>query len=372
VKVSFNYTNSGEVATRQYLDFFTRSDLIQAQNYAYDELDVVLFMSYDSELTLLEEAKAKNKNILIGVVDPRAGKLETMLDCVDFLIVDSFEMEDFWRYAGKPIFRYSEYFIPDDVFRSYSANKTIQIGYHGNKVHILSMVPRITNALKLLSREHQIKLKLIYNVEKLGRIKSGLPNDFEIEYVQWSESAMNNDLANCDIAIVPNSIPLSKPRGSLSPSPTLFLEDPDDYVLKFKYLTNPSRIITCGMMGIPVVADIFPSSLAVIDHGINGYLAHNTGAWHHCLEELIVNLKRREEMGKALKLKCEKLFHHKVQNNILLTCLEGFQPLTQFDQTIPKKYPYTLNYLLSLKIEATKIRAKRIVYLIARAAGLKD
>ena len=43
-----------------------------------------------------------------------------------------------------------------------------------------------------------------------------------------------------------------------------FNESSDDYLTRFKILTNPGRIFTFSINKIPVIADMFPSALHLL------------------------------------------------------------------------------------------------------------
>ncbi len=53
-------------------------------------------------------------------------------------------------------------------------------------------------------------------------------------------------------------------------------------------------------MGLPVIATVIPSCEAVIDQGVNGFLARSKGDWAACLSALR-DSGRRREMGLAAR-----------------------------------------------------------------------
>ena len=67
-------------------------------------------MGYSEDLEEISKAKQDNPDILVGIIDPKSKEsVMPNLNQIDFFIVDSIEMSDFWQDFGRPIFTYYEY-----------------------------------------------------------------------------------------------------------------------------------------------------------------------------------------------------------------------------------------------------------------------
>ena len=69
-------------------------------------------------------------------------------------------------------------------------------------------------------------------------------------------------------------------------------------------------------MGIPVIADFYPSALQYLQNE-TGFVAHSKSGWKYCLEQLIKNKKLRETMGSNLKTLVKDKFDFNYQNEQL-------------------------------------------------------
>ena len=96
------------------------------------QFDVALVMTY--EHFLVKQIKQIAPNVKVAIVDPRNEKVIDSAKLCDFLVIDSVEMEDYWRQSRIPIFRYSEYPSFDEVKKVHTEKDNIIIGYHGNQI----------------------------------------------------------------------------------------------------------------------------------------------------------------------------------------------------------------------------------------------
>ena len=94
----------------------------------------------------------------------------------------------------------------------------------------------------------------------------------------------------------------------------------DDYLIRFKMPSNPGRIVVFGKLGIPVIADFYPSALQYLKGDI-GYVAHSAAGWEYCLEQLITSSKKRQTMGNSLQQLVRNKFDFEVQNKKFLSFL---------------------------------------------------
>lgn len=321
MKVIFNTKNPKAPASEFYSTAFGKSDYIVMYDWKnYHLYDIALFMTYKQDLKDLVFAKKTTPNIITGLIDPRGSFVERYEKYIDFFIVDSIEMQDFFAGYRKPIFTYTEFPDLPLLKRKHRAKKNIIIGYHGNKVHLEGMFPNITNALEQLGRKYDIELWAVYDKKSLGIARAGVPNGVQVRHIQWDESVYQRQLAQVDIGIVPALMPirkLSKLKKKSIVFKPFFNDNDDDYLIKFKMPSNPGRIIVFGLLGIPVVADIFPSACHFIKNESSGLLAYSCGGWYMALEKLIKSAKLRQTFADEMQSFIRKDHIFEVQNEKL-------------------------------------------------------
>jgi glycosyltransferase involved in cell wall biosynthesis len=59
------------------------------------------------------------------------------------------------------------------------------------------------------------------------------------------------------------------------------------------------RCMTAGLVGAPVIASPVGPYASYVEHGVNGFLAAETGEWTHCLGQLVGDAGLRRSMGEA-------------------------------------------------------------------------
>lgn len=297
MNIIFNTRNPEGASAAFYGQAFSELEGIHYSDWDhYGEYDIALFMSYPPDLKEVTAARRANPDLNIGLIDPRSSIKQSVIDCVDFMLVDSLEMRDFFSKYHLPIFTYYEYPKLEPIEKVHEDKDTIVIAYHGNKVHLESMYPRVTTALELLAEQHNLEFWAMYNIETLGYWKRGIPRNIPIKHIQWSYENYYNHLANADIGIVPNLMPIrniQKIKRKSIVSRRHFLDTEDDYLIKFKVPSNAGRIIIFALLGIPVVADMYPSAMQFIRDGHNGFLAYSSSGWCDALSKLISNCQLR-------------------------------------------------------------------------------
>jgi glycosyltransferase involved in cell wall biosynthesis len=327
MRVVFNTTYPTGAASLFYQQAFEGTPGIDFYKSNYEDYDVALFMTYD--YAHIEGIKKKFPHLKIGMIDPRSPAVMTAMPYCDFLIVDGIEMEDYWRIANKPILRYVEYPklpLTETTFQSIRQQKqkirqlsdTIYIGYHGNSYHIMEGDKNLSPALASLSQKYDIELLLMHNdppAYHAPRYKMALPEGVKVRRVKWSMENYINFLSLSDIGIVPNNLGIEPKNPATTGDPNT------DYCLSFKMTSNPGRFAVFGLLGIPVVADFYPSALQYLQKG-TGFVAHSTAGWYSALERLITSESLREEMGLNLQNLVNTEFDFGVQNKTLLSFLE--------------------------------------------------
>lgn len=285
----------------------------------WKKYDILLVMTYDH--AICKELKSViKKESKIGLIDPRGSKVTKSAEVCDFLIIDSIEMEDFWRSVGKPIIRYAEYPWIGYFKKNHGKKEKITIGYHGNITHLNEMRNSVTPALKELSKNHNIELMVMYNGAPPTGKEPWIVNTINTVFVPWSYENYGKYLSTADIGIVPSNliVDVEKIKSSLSN------QNPDNYHISFKMPTNPGRIITFGQLGIPVVADFFPSALELLSEE-RGYVANSKDGWKYCLENLILSHELRQHMSDRLQSSVFEKFDYQKQNKRLLNFLTNIK-----------------------------------------------
>ena len=275
------------------------------------DFDVALFMTYQKDLEMLKETKLKLPHLKTAIIDPRGYHVAEYLDYCDFLIVDSIEMKDYWAFSEKEIFEYAEYPAIETYKRRHLPKDKLIIGYHGNKVHLHSMLNNVTPALERLADEYNIEFHAMYNISSLGEWKYKLPRAVKVRHIQWSPENYYECLSKCDIGIVPNLMPIAEESEIKSKSElietafpgSLFNYSKDDYLLRFKMPSNAGRIIIWALLGVPVVSDFYPSALQCIDDEENGFLACSKDGWYRALKRLASDTSLRQKFSSALQQK---------------------------------------------------------------------
>ncbi len=283
----------------------------------YEKYEVALFMTYDQDIKELVAAKKKNPNLKVGLIDPRGSRVIDCLPFVDFLIVDSLEMKDFFAGTGLPILLYAEYPDIKNISKQHENGEKIRIGYHGNKLHLAGMYPYVSSALEKLGEKYPIELWAMYNIRGLGKCRLGLPCNIPVRHIQWDMENYGAILSKTDIGIVPNLMPIrniDKIKAKASLLKKFFNDSNDDYLVRYKMPSNPGRIIVFGKLGIPVVTDFYPSAFQIIQDGVNGNLVCSPGGWYAALKDLIENPGRRQIFAENLKQTINKKYDYDIQN----------------------------------------------------------
>lgn len=335
---------------------------IDFYNHNYADYDVVLFMGYDARVT---EARAVNPSLEIGVID-----LRFIENCdargADFAIANGVELYDWLSNYFENIFIYPIYPQIDAPLKKHEQKKPLVIGYHGNKKHIIAMRPHITAALEALSEEYEVELWAVYNIDLLGPMPEDLcdPDKVKVRYFQWEEGVYEKILAQANIGIVPNLVPLKDEalaKQSAEPfSPLLPSNAAADYLLRFKKTTNAGRIYVFSQLGIPVVAGMSPSASQAIRHGVSGFLALSTAGWYHGLKKLADSAELRAKMGSRLYDDFQRDVAPSVLNRKLVEFIRQLTPT--------KSPPSFDDHLLKLEKPLEPLSERRVVrHLVERA-----
>ena len=222
------------------------------QNVPYEFYDVALFMGYD-EASII--ARKKNNSILIGIIDPRSA-FKNNFKFTDFIVANGIEAQDYFcQFVKDILIYYISPIVKPATKLSFDKKNKIILGYHGNKIHLNSMFPRITNAINMLAIDYDVELWAMYNIDVLGKWK--LPEKknflFNVKHIQYSEENYANFIAHTDIGLVPQIISFRKNNFLKYISGDLLKknnESKHDYFFRFKEDTNPGRHMVFAQYGI--------------------------------------------------------------------------------------------------------------------------
>jgi len=301
--------------------------IIDFFRHDYANYDVVLFMGYDPDILAARKA---NKSIKIGIIDPRPSS-GIDIKSADFIIANGIEMKDYYINLVPSIFIYPIFPNLSGKPKLHQKKDKLIIGYHGNKIHLEVMYPRITKALEALGVDYSVELWAMYNIEKLGKWTIGIPDPLKIKtlHIQWAPENYEKYIAQCDIGIVPNLLPIQNQRKLkklTSSNSRRFNEDDTDYVLRFKATSNAGRIWVFAQYGIPVITDMFPSALQAIKDNEDGFICNSSASWYLALRRLSESAELRNKIGNALYEKFEKEFSPIVLNNNLINFIKELPP----------------------------------------------
>ena len=300
-------------------------------NYEYPEdpneykvYDFVFFMGGSENA---KEIKSYNKNIKCILIDSRSLH-EDKFDSIDLVISNGLENYLYHMNKVKKNLIYPTYprvYENNILKKNNENNQKIILGYHGNKIHLNSMNPKILNAIKEISKEFKIELWAMYNVKNLGKSKIFDRHNkyFKVKHIQYSHENYHNYIAKVDIGLVPQLIPQNNNFFSniLSIGFKNFNQSKTDYLLRFKDTTNLGRHFVFSQLKIPFVSDITPSSVSYIKHGYNGFLAYTEKNWYDCILMLIKDKKLRKKIGQQSFQDWYNSFSHNILNKQLLKIL---------------------------------------------------
>lgn len=285
-----------------------------------NNFDVCLVMTYDHELVTI--LKDNFQNLKIGLIDPRNFKVLNSARQADFLICDSLEMEDYWRIAEKPIFRYVEYPNIQNISKKHFDKEKLIIGYHGNQIHLECMSQNVTPAIEKLSKKYNLELLVMHSGNTPDGTEKWAPKNLKINHVPWSLENYHKYLSLCDVGIAPNNLIHNDTEKKSNETKNSFNYSEDDFSLRFKMPSNPGRIIIFGKLGIPCVADFYPSAISTLSEN-RGFVAHNSQGWYWCLDKLLSSAALRQEVSDNFANFISQNLDFEMQNNNLIKFLEN-------------------------------------------------
>tara|TARA_Y100001963_G_scaffold90353_1_gene124594 strand:- start:2385 stop:3350 length:966 start_codon:yes stop_codon:yes gene_type:complete len=318
MKITFNTSQPNAPCSMFYSEALHGMEGLTFYDGKLSLYDVGLFMTYDH--AMIKAVRQKFPNLKIGIIDPRNYEVYESTQYCDFLVIDSVEMEDYWRKSRKPLFNYVEYPNIPSIKKQHEEKDKVIIGYHGNQIHLECMAQNVTPALSELGEKYNLELLVMHNGSAPSGRESWYPKNVSVRHIPWSMENYTRELSKSDIGIVPNNMIHDTTTKHLTSTNSSFNYNRDDYSLRFKMPSNPGRFVIFGKMGIPVVADFYPSALQLLQDG-TGFVAHSPDGWRHCLEQLISSRELRQNMGDSLQNLVETRYNFTTQNKRFLQFL---------------------------------------------------
>jgi glycosyltransferase involved in cell wall biosynthesis len=160
---------------------------------------------------------------------------------------------------------------------------TLTIGYaSGSKTHNEDF-ELIAEALQIfLDKEPNAKLEILGLLDLPSRLKVFLSSGRIVVKPLVKQEELLNAINEWDINLAPLSLPN-----------------------KFNDAKSELKWVHSGILAIPTIASPSRSFSEVIEHGVNGFLAHNSQDWVSCLQILSDN-ERRESIGLNARAKITK------------------------------------------------------------------
>lgn len=281
-----------------------RINVIKSKNIQKGYTHYIL-SKYSTIKDLKKIRQINKEKVICGLVHPSDLNNTNikLISNVDFLITGSIEEKDYYSYFNKPIIRFPQIEKIQLKKKKHLDKKKIIIGYHGNLEHLEEM-DALKNALEKLNNNYDISLTVIYD-KKLGKWFRGRP-DIKINEIDWSFKSILKEIPKFDIGIVPctNNFFIDKPKAHKNIF-KFFLKyftggknkRMNDYILRFKVTSNAGRAFIFHQLGIPVIADFWPSNFEILGNPNNGLLAHSEKGWYNSIESLIISHKQRQKIS---------------------------------------------------------------------------
>jgi glycosyltransferase involved in cell wall biosynthesis len=103
-------------------------------------------------------------------------------------------------------------------------------------------------------------------------------------YLPWNKASEMSDLLKMNIGVMPLT---------------------DDVWAKGKCGFKALQYMA---LGIPALVSPVGVNTEIVNHGLNGYICYTTDDWKNYLKELLVDVERRTQMGRAARQKVENQY----------------------------------------------------------------
>jgi len=265
----------------------------------------VYILSKFSQIGDLQTIQQYNQKSIIGIIHPNDTTTEgrKKLFHADFAIVGSIEEMDYYYEYHDKLFRFPQIERISVERKKHLNSEKVLIGYHGNLEHLQEAGVNFKNAIEKLNDEINLELIVVYD-NNLGEWKKNRPK-INISTYNWSMENMINKMKNVDIGVVPcvnNNFMDSHYKKSnfflnLFKKYNSNTSRINDYLIQFKATSNAGRAFVFHQLGIPVIADFWPSHFELLSNNKNGRLAHYENSWYIALKDLSNSANLRQELS---------------------------------------------------------------------------
>jgi len=194
--------------------------------------------------------------------------------------------------------------VPDHTplhhVRTLTQNDTAILCYHGNMMHIQSILPH----LKQLKRRYRLRIigSLLADTTKL---KTDLAHaEIPYEWIDWKLSTLHNNLHDCDVGLAPQEVystvdELTLAQNTASNFQTEDIQDRDT-IRRCKATSNIGRQTVFIQLGVPTLVDGCFASIQYSSwkgEPVVELVAFNK-AWSHVISTTLLDVERRRLLSK--------------------------------------------------------------------------
>lgn len=195
--------------------------------------------------------------IIMTTPDMEILALPQMRKNVRCVLVPSFEEREFWIEQGFQTFIVTlDERLKRKIF-SYPSNEVVDVVYQGNLEHLKEMRTPLLSALRRFQDSHGGTFIAHYDMERLGQWRA--PSGLRVAHRQWELSSLTSNLTGNQVAFAPGL-----QRHSTSKKIKIFSGVKFNTVSQYKRTSNFGRVAFFQQLGIPVIAEGYPSAFAAI------------------------------------------------------------------------------------------------------------
>lgn len=238
--------------------------------------------------------KLRSPGALVGAINPSLRRAVT--PGIDFFLVGSIEESLSLAFTKKPRILFPQ--IEPDLISPKKTHRqeNLSVVYHGNLEHLQQLSKGLRRGLIAAHKRVPFELVLIYNWQSLGFASLSLPRTISVKHVQWKLESFMADIRDGSIGISPASAPKPLVDGIRSDLPRKSLRE--HHLISVKRLSNVGRALLMSQLGIPVVAELSPSALALYPDPRRGLVASNAESWEESLVYLLESADARARMAR--------------------------------------------------------------------------
>ena len=251
-----------------------------------------------------------------------------------FVIVDNAFMDQTWQMKSMftiPLSLVEDMGTYKDIVHSprnkeFTQDDPAILCYHGNSMHIISMIPKLMNIsipvrlrIVIKGSEKNFVLGLVQReLQRLGM------EYISIDILKYNPSSIWSDLKDCDVGLAPTEVHALLPHSELASltAASYMQEDiqPEDRIRRCKRTANAGRSFVFFQLGIPVITDACPESImqtSFLSHNI-ALVAFRYEFWSILLTRLLKDYEERVAISKRARYYAENFLTSRIQSANLL------------------------------------------------------